>query len=75
MKLTTATHNDIIFMWGECVGELKNREQFSTTLLKWQAEEVRKLSAITKRSISSFIEEAMDDLFIKYGIEKEKEPN
>ena len=56
------------------MGELKNREQFSTTLLKWQASAVRQLSTDTKRSISSFIEEAMDDLLNKYGIEKPKEP-
>lgn len=57
------------------MGDLKNREKFGTTLLKWQAESVRQLSVDTKRSISSFIEEAINDLLIKYGIEKQKEPN
>lgn len=56
------------------MGDLKNREQFSTTLLKWHAEEIRNLSTVTKRSITSLIEEAIDDFLIKCDIEKPKEP-
>lgn len=57
------------------MGELKNREHFSTTLLIWHAEEVRKMATNTKRSITSLIEEAMDDFFNKHGIKKEEATN
>jgi len=57
------------------MGDLKNREKFGTTLLKWHAESVRQMSVDTKRSISSLIEEAIDDFFNKYEIEKPKEPS
>ena len=57
------------------MGELKHREHFSTTLLKWQAESIRQLSVDTKIPITRLIEESLDYLFDKYGIEKPKEPN
>jgi len=47
------------------MGDLKNREKVGTTLLKWHAASIRQLSACTKRSISSFMDEAIDDLLKK----------
>lgn len=54
-------------------GELKNRVRFGAAYDKKLLAGLRKLSEITRIPASKLIDEALEDLLKKYGIEVEKE--
>lgn len=54
------------------MGELKNREHYTTTIPKEQIKTIDELAKRTHIAKSKLAEEAYDDLFIKYGINKKE---
>lgn len=56
------------------MGELKNRKAFNTTIPIWQIKKIHVLNDTTRIPISRLVEESLNDLFKKYGIEIEEEP-
>lgn len=51
-------------------GDLKNRVRITNTVRPENAENLKKLSEITRINMSLLVDEALEDLFIKHELDK-----